>query len=44
MITIPSTIVAGYVLFACADDLRAVVESGETNNCRASGTTVVVAP
>jgi subtilase family serine protease len=45
VVTIPSTTVPGtYVLLACADDTKLVVESNDTNNCRASGTAVVVAP
>ena len=44
-VTIPATTVPGtYILFACADDLRAVLEASETNNCRASGTAIVVTP
>jgi subtilase family serine protease len=44
-VTIPSTAVPRtYVLLACADDTRVVAESDEANNCRASGTVVVVAP
>jgi parallel beta-helix repeat protein len=35
---------ATYYLLACADDAAAVVESNETNNCRASVTRVAVAP
>lgn len=42
-VTIPTTIGAGtYYLGACADDLGAVSESNEANNCRASTTTVQV--
>jgi len=44
-VTIPSTTLPGtYVLLACADDTKVVAESNDTNNCRASGTAVVVAP
>jgi subtilase family serine protease len=44
-VTIPSTIVPGtYVVLACADDGKAVVEASEANNCRASGTPVAVTP
>jgi hypothetical protein len=44
-VTIPSTTLTGtYFLLACADDTKLVAESSETNNCRASGTAVVVAP
>jgi subtilase family serine protease len=44
-VTIPSTTLPGtYVLLACADDARAIPESNETNNCRASATAVTVTP
>src|SRR5580765_855035 len=44
-VTIPSTTVPGtYFLLACADDTKVVAESNDANNCRASGTAVVVAP
>ena len=44
-VTIPSSTLPGkYVLLACADDTKVVAESNDTNNCRASGTAVVVAP
>ena len=33
-----------YFLLACADDKRQIVESDESNNCRASTTRVVVGP
>jgi hypothetical protein len=33
-----------YVLLACADDTKVVAEGNETNNCRASGTPIVVSP
>jgi hypothetical protein len=40
---IPSTMATGYYyLLACADDLRRVAETNEKNNCRASGTRVLV--
>jgi len=35
---------ATYYLLACADDTGAVVESNETNNCRASVSKVAVGP
>ncbi|MEQ1759432.1 MAG: CARDB domain-containing protein [Vicinamibacterales bacterium] len=39
-VTIPATTPFGvYYLLACADDLNTVVESDETNNCRASAST-----
>ena len=42
-VTIPSTMLSGtYYLLVCADDLNAVTETNETNNCRASATTVQV--
>jgi subtilase family serine protease len=42
-VTIPTTTSAGaYFVLACADDLGAVAESSETNNCAASATTVQV--
>jgi subtilase family serine protease len=44
-VTIPSATLPGtYVLLACADDTKVIAESNDTNNCRASGTAVVVAP
>ena len=44
-VTIPSSTLPGtYVLLACADDTKVVVESNDTNNCRASGTAVGVTP
>ena len=43
--TIPSTTPLNtYVLLACADDLNTVVETTETNNCKASATGVIVTP
>jgi hypothetical protein len=42
-VTVPTTVATGtYYLGACADDLAAVAESNEANNCRASTTTVQV--
>jgi subtilase family serine protease len=42
-VTVPATAPLGtYRLLACADDLLAVKESSETNNCVASATTVTV--
>ncbi|MEK6372553.1 MAG: CARDB domain-containing protein, partial [Acidobacteriota bacterium] len=42
-VTIPSGTVPGnYYVGACADDLGTVTESAESNNCRASATTVSV--
>jgi subtilase family serine protease len=42
-VTIPSTTLPGtYYLLACADGANAVTEIDETNNCRASTSTVVV--
>lgn len=42
-VTVPTTTVAGsYYLLACADDKGVVVESNETNNCKASLTKVQV--
>jgi hypothetical protein len=44
-VTIPSTTLPGtYILLACADDSKVVVESNDTNNCRASSTAVGVTP
>jgi hypothetical protein len=37
-----TTPLGAYFLLACADDTKVVVESGETNNCRASKTLVNV--
>jgi CARDB len=42
-VNVKSSIAPGtYFLLACADDKNVVVEGDETNNCRASSTTVVV--
>ncbi len=42
-VTIPTGAPAGtYFLLACADDQKLVSESNETNNCRASTTTMRV--
>jgi subtilase family serine protease len=42
-VTIPATALTGtYFLLACADDVKAVFESNETNNCAAAGGSVVV--
>jgi len=44
-VTIPAgTPLNTYFLLACADSLAAVAESNESNNCRASSTTVTVTP
>ena len=44
-VAIPSTTLPGtYFLLACADDTKLVAESNEANNCRASGTALVVNP
>ena len=43
--TIPLSVAPGtYVLLACADDRKVIAEANEANNCRASGTTIVVVP
>ena len=42
-VRIPSTPIGRYHLLACADDLRAVSEGDESNNCLASATTVTIA-
>lgn len=43
-VTVPEGTSGGsYYLLACADDTLAVTETDESNNCRASGTTVQVA-
>ena len=42
-VTVPlATTPGAYYLGACADDLTAVTESSETNNCRASASTITV--
>lgn len=42
-VTIPSAMPVGtYYLLACADDLNAVAETSETNNCLAAAATVTV--
>ena len=42
-VTIPNgTPLATYYFLACADDVRAVPERDETNNCRASATPIQV--
>lgn len=44
-VTVPATTPAGtYFVLACADDLGRVSESVETNNCRASATTINITP
>ena len=44
-VTIPTTTAAGsYFLRACADDTKQVIETSETNNCKASATKVAVGP
>jgi subtilase family serine protease/subtilisin family serine protease len=44
-VTIPATTAVGpYYLLACADDTGQVPETNESNNCRASSTTVQVSP
>jgi subtilase family serine protease len=44
-VTIPIGTAAGrYFLLACADDIAQVIESNETNNCRASIGTVALGP
>jgi subtilase family serine protease len=44
-LTIPTaTLLNTYFLLACADGGNAVVETDETNNCKASGSTVTVTP
>jgi CARDB protein len=41
-VTVPSTLPSGaYFLLACSDDRRAVSETNETNNCKASATTTM---
>jgi CARDB protein/HYDIN/CFA65/VesB family protein len=43
VVTVPATLAAGtYFLAGCADNLNAVSESIETNNCRTSATTMQV--
>jgi subtilase family serine protease len=42
-VTVPTSVPVGtYFLGACADDLGAIIESNETNNCLASKTTIQV--
>ena len=42
-VTVPSTVSPGtFYLLACADDFKAVTESREANNCRASASTLTV--
>ena len=41
-VTIPSNVAGAFYLLACADDLSAVTETNETNNCRASATAVQI--
>jgi hypothetical protein len=44
-VTIPAaTAPNAYFLLACADGPNTVVETDETNNCKASSTTVTVTP
>jgi subtilase family serine protease len=43
-VTVPSGLAAGsYYLLACADDKKEVAEGNETNNCKASASTVRIA-
>ena len=43
MVKVPSGTAAGsYYLLACSDDLEAVAESDESNNCRASATKITI--
>jgi subtilase family serine protease len=45
LVTVPAGAPPGtYFALACADDLASVAESLESNNCAASGATVVIAP
>lgn len=41
-VTIPAMAPGTYYLLSCADDLKVVPETVETNNCRASTSTIVV--
>ena len=42
-VTVPTTTVPGtYFVLACADDVLVVNEADETNNCRASGASLLV--
>jgi hypothetical protein len=42
-VTVATTTAPGtYSVIACADDARAIVESDDTNNCRASATAITV--
>ena len=44
-VTIPTSIAAGsYFLLACADDTKVVIETNDTNNCKASAGKVTVGP
>lgn len=44
-VRVPATLASGtYTVLACADNGKTVPESNETNNCRASGGRVIVAP
>jgi hypothetical protein len=44
-VSVPADVAPGsYFLIACADDTRAVTESRESNNCRASSTAMAVSP
>ena len=41
-LAVPKIVIGRYRLLACADDLRKVREANESNNCRASRTTVKI--
>ena len=44
-LTVPTTATAGaYFVLACADDLAAVTETSETDNCRAAAVRVTIGP
>jgi uncharacterized repeat protein (TIGR02543 family) len=44
-VVVPSTMPFGtYVLLACADDTKRVLETADDNNCRASSSTIAVTP
>ena len=43
IVSVPAGASGSYFVLGCADDLAAVVESSETNNCRASASMVAVA-
>jgi hypothetical protein len=44
-VTVPTSVPSGtYRLLPCADDLKKITELGETNNCLAAATAILIRP